>query len=118
MRRRFKSKKRFDFKFITYFILFVFLIFMLSIYVKKINFLTSNDKFINAILSDINNKNIANIIKFIDKNIFNSPIYLLESELNYKKSNNNAYFAYVEVDKPIVYITSSKMILEVISDSI
>lgn len=108
MRKKFKSRKRINIKIIIYLILFLFLTFLLSIYIKKIKFLSSNEDFINNIFSDINNERAEKVINYIDKNIFNSPVYLLESELNYKKSNSNTtYFAYVEVDKPMVYIYNS-----------
>lgn len=108
MRKRFKTRKRINTRLIIYSILFLFLIFLLSIYIKRIKFLSANESFINNIFSDINNKRVEKVINYIDKNIFNSPIYLLESQLNYKKSSNNTtYFAYVEVDKPVVYIYNS-----------
>lgn len=108
MRKRFKTKKRINIRIIIYLILFFFLIFLSSIYIKRIKFLSSNENFINNLFLDINNKRVQKIVNYIDKNIFNSPIYLLESELNYKKNDNTStYFAYVEVDKPIVYIYNS-----------
>ena len=106
MKRRFKTKKRMNFHFVIYIILFIFLIFIFGIYINKFNVLNSNKKFITNILNNFDNTN--KIINYINQNIFNNPTFLLESELNYKKNTNNqTYFAYVDVDKPIVYIYNS-----------
>ena len=108
MKKRFKTKRKFKIRKIIYIILFIFLIYLTSIYITRIKFINSNEKFLNSILTSVSNNNINSIIEYIDKNIFNSPIYLLESQLNYKKEKNNKIdFAYVEVDKPVVYIYNS-----------
>jgi len=108
MHKKFKAKKIRKINKILYFFLFMFLIYLTSIYIKKIKFISSNEKFINNILSDIDNQSINKLVNYIDKKIFNSPIFFLESELNYKKTNNKIIeFAYVEVEKPRVYIYNS-----------
>ena len=108
MRRRFKTKKRINLNFIIYFIIFIFLIFILSVYISKFKFLNSNDKFITNIISDMSNQTINNIITYIDKNIFNSPINLLKLEFVFdKEKKESVYFAYAKVDKPAIYIYNS-----------
>lgn len=109
MKKRFKSKRKIKIKNIIYLFLFIFLFYILKMYVVRIKLISSNEKFINNILSDMNNQTINNVINYIDDKIFNSPIYLLESELRFKTEKNNKIteFAYVEVEKPMVYIYNS-----------
>jgi len=107
MKKRFKSKKRIKFRKIIYIFLLIFIIYLLKIYVEKFEFISSNEKFINNILSDMNNSSINNFINYINKNTFNSPVFFLKSELNYENSNNHIDFAYIEVDKPRIYIYNS-----------
>jgi len=106
MRKRFRTRKRFKLNFLIYLLLFIGVFYLLKVCVARIKFINSNEKFINNILSDMDNSKVNNIINYIDKNIFNSPLYFLESELNYKKENSTE-FAYVEVEKPKVYIYNS-----------
>lgn len=107
MRRKFKRKKRLKIRFIVYVFVFIFLIYLFNIYIMRFKFITSNEKMLNNFLSEIGNNNIDNLLNYIDKNIFNSPVYLLESQLNYRKDRDNYEFAYVNVDKPRIYIYNS-----------
>ena len=107
MRRRFKRKKRIKTRLIIYIFMLIFLIYLFNIYFIRFKFITSNEKMLNSFLSEIGNNNVENILNYIDKNIFNSPVYLLESQLNYKKNIDTYEFAYVKVDKPRIYIYNS-----------
>ena len=111
MRKRFKRKRKVKLRRIIYLIIFIFLIYLLNFYIVKIKLISSNEKFINNILSDMSNKSINNIISYIDKNIFNSPLYFLESQLKYKREpNENTQIVYQEKEEtkePLVYIYNS-----------
>lgn len=108
MRKRFKSKKRLKVRGVVFIFFFIFIIYLLSIYVTRIKFISSNKKFINNILDTMSNQTINNVLKNIDAKIFNSPIFLLESQLEYQKDSEIiTEFAYVEVEKPRVYIYNS-----------
>lgn len=108
MRKRFKSKKKLKIRNIIYLFLFVFFIYMLRICVVRIKLINTNEKLVNNILSDIGNETISNVINYIDEKIFNSPIYFLETELNYKNDDSKiTEFAYIEVEKPRIYIYNS-----------
>ena len=108
MRKRFKTRKKHKLKTLIYILIFMFLLYLISIYITKIKFINSNQKFINNILSEISNSSINNIINYIDKNIFNMPVYFLESELNFKTNNKETItLAYTKVDKPRIYIYNS-----------
>lgn len=107
MRKRFKGKKRIRVKgFIILFFL-IFLIYLFGIYFKNIKIINNNEKFINNILYEINNKSINNFFSFINKNIFNSPINILKSQIAYDNNKTITNFAYVEIEKPKIYIYNS-----------
>ena len=58
------------------------------------------------------NKNELIINKYINKNIFNNPIYILKSEIKYdnnvqKENSNNILMSTVSIDSPKVYIYNS-----------
>ena len=108
MRRRFKYKKKIKIRIFIYLFFFIFLIYLFKIYITRFEFVNSNQKVIQNILSNINNKSIDNLIENIDNNLFNNPIYFLKSELNYnKKEENILNFAYVKGEKPLIYIYNS-----------
>ena len=108
MRKKFRPRKKYKLKTLIYILIFIFLLYVSSIYITKIKFINYNQKFINNILSDISNSSINNIINYIDKNIFNNPVYFLKSELNFKTNNEETItLAYTEVEKPRIYIYNS-----------
>lgn len=108
MRKKFKRKRRIKLRKIMYFLIFIFLIYLLRIYIVKIKLINSNEEILNNILSDMSNKQVSNVINYIDKNIFNSPLYFLESELNYNKDNTETIeLMYKKNDLPMVYIYNS-----------
>lgn len=108
MKKRFKRKRKFNLRKIIYLIIFVFLIYLLKFYVVKIKLINSNEKLLNSIFSDMNNTSVNNLINYVNENIFNSPLYFLESQLKYKKEENKAVnLIYKEKEKPIIYIYNS-----------
>lgn len=107
MKKRFKRKKKIRINRIIYLILFILLIYLLKFYVVKIKLISSNEKLINTLLEEMNNKNIDNLITYIDKNFFNSPLFLLEKELNYQKEKESIKLVYKEENKPQIYIYNS-----------
>lgn len=107
MKKRFRSKKKIKIKGIIILFFIVLLIYLFCIYFKTIKISNSNDKFINNILSEVNNNSINNFIYYIKQNIFNSPINILKSQINYKTDKTITNFAYVEIEKPKIYIFNS-----------
>lgn len=112
MAKKFKAKKKIKLRLIIYLVISMLLIFLFKIYITKINIINSNEKFINNILSSMDNTYVNNIYNYINKNIFNTPVSILNSELKYennknKEEKNTSIFAYVEVNKPRVYIYNS-----------
>ena len=107
MRKKFKSKKRIKINGIVIFILIILIIYLFGIYFKNIRISNSNNKFINNILSEINNNSINNIIYYIKQNVFNSPINILKSQITYNNNKTITNFAYVEIEKPKIYIYNS-----------
>jgi len=98
MRKKFKRKKKVRTKKLIYFLLLIVLICIFRLYILRIKFINSNKKLINNLLENSNyyvyegakNNNIlGDITEYINKNIFNSPTYILNSQLNYKSNNNN-----------------------------
>lgn len=85
MRKKFKSKKMVKCKKL-YLILLVLIIYYIfnNIFVN-IELSNSNYKILNNLLLNINNSNSYKVFyKKINKYIFNDPLFLLETELNYK----------------------------------
>ena len=122
MRKKFKFKKRIKLKKIMIIFLIVFLIFIFKFYILKINLINSNSTLINNLLTNSNyysyeNSDSINIIStisdYMNDNIFNSPIYLLKSQLYYEKSNEETEsikqveFLYESNELPLVYIYNS-----------
>lgn len=107
MRKRFKRKKRINSKIFVLIFIFIILIYLFKIYFNNIEILSSNQKFIDNILTNISNNTVNNVIKYVDDKIFNSPINILKSQLNYEKDKIITNFAYVETEKPIIYIYNS-----------
>jgi len=122
MRKKFRTKKKFKFKKIVYLLLIIFVIVMFKFYIMKIKLINSNEKLINNLLESTNyysynNRSNTNIIdtitSYISKNVFNSPLFFLKSELKTNidkktKSNiNKVEFVYEENDLPLVYIYNS-----------
>ena len=103
MKKRFKVKKR---KKYNYFLIFILILFFY--FISTIDITISNQKYISAILSDIENKSIHNLLSFINKNIFNSPLFFIKSELKYKNEPSQVVNLSLESDKkPIIYIYNS-----------
>ena len=104
MKKRFKSKKKFNSKLIYIPIIFILIISILTYLNKKIRQSISNYSYIG-----IENTNITNqIYKNIKSNIFNSPVNLLKSELNYyNDEKETTKFTYVETKLPSIYIYNS-----------
>ena len=107
MKKRFKSKKRIKIKGVVILLFLILLIYIFSIYFKNIKITNGNQLFINNVLYEINNNTIPNLIKYIDENIFNSPINILKSQINYNTDKTITNFAYVEIEKPKIYIYNS-----------
>lgn len=122
MRKKFKTKKRFKLKKVMYLLLIIFIIVLVKCYIMRIRLINSNSKLINGILESTNyysyNNNdslniIDNISNYISKNIFNSPLFFLKSELNIKSEEKNTEntskveFMYGQNDLPLVYIYNS-----------
>lgn len=107
MKKRFKTSKHYK-KGKKLIILIVLIIVLLIV---KFNIISVNlDKeFIENVLLDITNNRMNSIVDYIDNNIFNSPIYFLESQLDYKNTNKDDVnsFNYVAVSKPKIYIYNS-----------
>ncbi len=118
MKKRFKPKKKYKLQRI-FGIMFVLLILILLIdNIGNIKFKKSNPELINNILNDSyysynidKNSIIDNLTDYINKNIFNSPLFFLKNELKSTNStsddNLNASFSYVKNDLPLVYIYNS-----------
>ena len=116
MRKRFKSKKKFNLKFlfISLILFIIILVFKHIINTSKLS--SSNQIIIHNIFKTNNNysykekeNNITKEIYTCLKNkIFNSPINILKTELKYdKKEKKVTTFIYNEVEEPIVYIYNS-----------
>lgn len=107
MKRRFKRKKYYKIKKII--IISILFIIILLFFKYNINNFNYKDNFVENILTDISNNRINKIINYVDKNMFNSPIYFLEKEVGDIKTNKQEtnIFTYVNVDKPKIYIYNS-----------
>ena len=44
------------------------------------------------------------MVNYIKQNVFNSPINILKSQINYDNNKTVTNFAYVEIEKPRIYI--------------
>ena len=79
-----------------------------AVFDNHVDYLVKVNTYLDNILLDMSNKKVFNVIEYIDKNVFNSPINILQTEFNYvSQEKDKAYFAYVEVEKPIIYIYNS-----------
>ena len=122
MKGRFKRKKKFKKNILFYIILIICFIALFRIYLFRIKMIPTSEKFINNVLDNsnnysYNNKNniFDNIVSYINNNIFNSPSYILDSELNYKfisnkdklVNNQNTLDLMYESNKVDIYLYSS-----------
>lgn len=107
MKKRFKRKRRIKIQLIVYISMLLFLILLSYFYFKNITLLNSNKAFIDRLLLNIKNESVNSAINYINKNIFNNPVYFLKSELDYESKKEIISFAYVEVEKPKIYIYNS-----------
>lgn len=120
MRKRFRTKKRIKLKKLFVILSIIFLFYISNYFVSKIKLTSSNEDFLNIVLSNSehysfqkkdNNSFIDKTVKYIKEKIFNTPIYFLNTGLNYKnnKTNSNveSEFLYVENDEPLIYIYNS-----------
>lgn len=124
MKRRFRRKKRFKFNRLFYFLIIIVAVLLFRFYILRIQFITSNE-FINSTLDNSNyysytgnkKENIfEKIMNYVNKNVFNSPTYILKSQLNYSKNNSknslvsnndNKLDLLFESNQPLVYLYSS-----------
>lgn len=108
MRKRIRRRKKIKIRNIIYFIIFLCLIFIFKFFILKIKIIESNEKLINTILNEMSNKSIESIINYIDNNIFNSPLFILENELNYKNKEATPVSIKLETkEEPRIYIYNS-----------
>ena len=117
MKKRFKSKKRKSKKFLIYIFLLLLLLYFKP-FNLKFKLKNSNVRLINEILDsmtynyNLSNKKLYNSIKKNYKNLFNSPKFILNSQLMYKPSKSKIEvqekpFKYSENDAPLIYIYNS-----------
>lgn len=116
MRKRFKTKKRFNFKIIFIPLITIITILLLNYISKTIRLSISNEIIIDNILKSnnyaytgIENNHITEkIYRYLKENIFNSPVNLLKSELKYNNEEKEVIsFVYGEPVLPLVYIYNS-----------
>lgn len=117
MRKRFKKKKRFNFKIILIPLFVVIIILFFNYISNKVRLSLSNEIIINSIFKtnnnysydDVENNHITEeLYSYIKENIFNSPINLLKSELKINdKEQEVITFMYGESKDPLVYIYNS-----------
>lgn len=110
MSKRFKRKKKIKLRNFLYIFIFIVIIFIFKFLIFKIKIINSNEKLLNNLLNEINNSSISEIINYIDNNIFNSPIFFLENELNYKRKENNKEVIKLKNEiktEPRIYIYNS-----------
>ncbi len=116
MRKRFKAKKKVKGKYIFIPILIVLVFVLLNILFDNIKFLVPRQIVItNAFKSNNysydskeNNSIYEDVYEYIKENIFNTPVNILKSELNFKESNKETItFLYGESKKNRVYIYNS-----------
>lgn len=116
MRKRFKSKKKINLKFL--FIPLILIIIILTFKYIINNFkLTSSNQIIIQNIFKMNNKYsykekekkiTKEIYTYLKNKIFNTPINILKTELKYdRKKKEVTTFIYNEVEEPIVYIYNS-----------
>ena len=115
MRKKFKSKKKFNYKKILIPLILVFIFIFLYLMSKKIRLSISNETIIENIFKTTNNyayegkekKHVINkLYNYIKDNTFNNPINLLKNELKYEKKEIIS-FVYGESNEPLVYIYNS-----------
>ena len=116
MKRRFKARKRKNRKGLIYILIFVCLIYF-EPYINKYRLKFSNELLINNLLENMTSSytlkesTVYKIIKSNLKNLFNSPEYILSTELKYTMNNKDNHekvsFLYNENELPIVYIYNS-----------
>ena len=120
MKKRFKSKRRLNYKYLILIILLFFIITIFNYIENHVTITLQSEKTIDNLWKS-GNKYSYNKIKntylsdelynYFKNNIFNSPINLLKKELNYNTENPNndniISFSYVENEQPLVYIYNS-----------
>ena len=120
MRRKFKVKKKLKLKKIVIVLILLFVILIVNYITNNLNFFNSHKELINNIFEinntysyneSKNNNLIYKTYNYIKEKIFNSPIILLKTQLNYnpeiKESVDLVYQEKVEPQKPIIYIYNS-----------
>lgn len=119
MKRKFKTKRKFNFKKLILLIIVVYLAYIIKNYTLNIKLINSNEKFIYTTLDNSNtyvyankknNNIISKISEYVGNNIFNNPIFFLKSQINYnndKKEIENVSFLYEKNTLPLVYIYNS-----------
>lgn len=116
MRKRFKAKKRINFKIIYVPIIVVILLLLFNYIERNIKLSISNEVIIDNIFKD-NNYSYNDIesvsiydevYEYIKENIFNTPVNLLKNQLNYNTEKKEVIsFMYGEAKKNRVYIYNS-----------
>ena len=117
MRKKFKSKKRIKFKIPFQLLIIIAVIGIFILIIKTIKLYSSNEIVIKNIFKINNNysyKGVENntitqeFYGYIKKNLFNSPINLLKTELKVEtEQRENISFMYGESPKPTIYIYNS-----------
>lgn len=115
MKKKFKSKKKFNFKKILIPLIIILLFLFLNLMSKTIRLLISNEKIIEGIFNITNNyayegkenNHITQkLYRHIKNNTLNNPVNLLKNELKYEKKEIIS-FVYGENKEPLVYIYNS-----------
>lgn len=115
MRKKFKSKKKFNLKKILIPFILIFIVTFLYLMNKKVRLSMSNETIIEYIFKTTNNysyegkknNNITHkLYNYIKENTFNNPVNLLKNELKYEKAQTIS-FVYGENKEPLVYIYNS-----------
>ncbi len=123
MKKRFKSKKRFNYKLIILPLIVVLFVILYNFISNKLRSSIPNKDIIDIIFKTedkyiydgVKNENIYNkFYNYIKENIFNSPVNILQNELEYKdkiedkaESENEVSFVYGKPKKNRIYIYSS-----------
>jgi len=117
MRKKFKIKKRFNFKIIVIPIIIIIILILLNYISKVIRLSVSNKIIIDNVFKTTDNyayegMENSHITKdfyiYLKENIFNSPVNLLKSELKYEEEKKEVIsFMYGESSGPLIYIYNS-----------
>ena len=117
MRKKFKTKKRFNIKIILIPLILILMMILLNFISNNLRLSMSNEIIIQNIFKTNNNysyvgKENTNFIKkaynYLKSNLFNSPVNMLKSELKYTGNEKEVIsFMYGEAATPSIYIYNS-----------